>query len=208
MITNGSDSAAETLAHLLARAFEQDPPGRYFLLSHHRRREWTTISLHDQVGWFRRLLKEAFEGGAEIVSTSDGSVAAVWYPPDAGQPEVEPSDTSAYGGMQEVQQLAGKAKSRHLHGRKHWYLFLLGRDPQTNRTCSASELVRPYLEKAKAAKIPVWLEAGTLHAKHVYEHLGFKTVEELIVGRGTADRCGNFVDGGDGFPMWAMIFES
>ncbi|KAL8672266.1 MAG: hypothetical protein Q9168_003267 [Polycauliona sp. 1 TL-2023] len=209
-ITDVSDRAAERIAHVLARALEQDPPGHYFLLSHHRRRDWKQISFNEQVAWFRGLLSQAFEEGAEIVTTSDRSIAAVWYPPHppgTGDDGDEASNGLGSGGLQEFLTLANDAKSRCLYGREYWYLFLLGRDPQADRTCSASELVRPFLEKARGTKIPVWLEATTLHAKQVYEHLGFTVAEELVIGRGRSDRWGNSVDGGDGIPVWAMVFE-
>ena len=84
-----------------------------------------------------------------------------------------------------------------------------GRD-RTNMT-SFSGLIRalvdPYLQKAADEGVPAWLEATTKHSRDVYEHLGFREVDQIVIGEGKADVAGNITDGGKGITIFCMIIE-
>ena len=41
----------------------------------------------------------------------------------------------------------------------------------------------------------------------LYTRLGFVLVREIAIGKGPADRDGNFENGGPGLGIWAMIWE-
>jgi hypothetical protein len=110
--------------------------------------------------------------------------------------------------MQNYGALAEAAKRRRLGNSPYWYLFMIGRDNSSHAKGPVSpRLILPFVQRAKEEGIPVWLEATSLHSKNVYEKLGFKVVEELKVGRGSSDRKGNLVDGGEGVSMWTMIAD-
>ena len=69
-------------------------------------------------------------------------------------------------------------------------------------------LVEPYLQLAQEEGIPVFLEASNAHARDVYTHFGFQTVEEVVVGVGHIDEEGSIVAGGRGVTLYAMMAES
>ena len=68
-------------------------------------------------------------------------------------------------------------------------------------------LVEPYLQMAQEEGIAVYLEASNTHARDVYSHLSFRTVEEVVVGKGEVDEDGSLVAGGQGVTLYAMIAE-
>lgn len=108
--------------------------------------------------------------------------------------------------MQDFGVVSEIAKRRRLGRSPYWYLFVIGRDPSRRGNPPVSpRLILPFIQKAKEARVPVWLEATSEHSKNVYEKLGFKVVEELKIGKGRCDKSGNLVDGGEGVSMWAMI---
>lgn len=63
----------------------------------------------------------------------------------------------------------------------------------------------PFLAKAKAENLPVWLESTNAHAKDVYEHFGFKVVGEKRIGEGIVGSDGWAKEGGEGVLSWGMI---
>jgi len=65
----------------------------------------------------------------------------------------------------------------------------------------------PYIARAKAEGVPVWLEAASDHSEKVYEHFGFKEVAEFRIGVGRATPQGDFQAGGNGILLSAMILE-
>ena len=68
-------------------------------------------------------------------------------------------------------------------------------------------LFDPYLQQAREAGLPAWLEATNVHARDVYAHFGFKVVEEITIGGGSVDKNGNRVPGGEGVVIYGMIVE-
>jgi ribosomal protein S18 acetylase RimI-like enzyme len=63
----------------------------------------------------------------------------------------------------------------------HWYLFALGVDPKYQGKGYASKLVRPMLTRADQEKLPCYLETNDEVDVPIYQHFGFKVVEEGIV---------------------------
>jgi hypothetical protein len=51
------------------------------------------------------------------------------------------------------------------------------------------------------------VEASTVHARDVYAHLGFRSVEDVTVGEGHIDEEGNNVVGGKGVTLYGMVAE-
>jgi GNAT superfamily N-acetyltransferase len=60
----------------------------------------------------------------------------------------------------------------------HWYLLLLGVDPQFQGMGYASRLVRPMLSRADQEKLPCYLETNDPKDVTIYQHFGFKIIEE------------------------------
>ena len=77
---------------------------------------------------------------------------------------------------------------------KYWYLQMLGVDPAYQGQGFSSRLVKPMLARAKREGLPVFLETQLQKNVALYQHFGFKVVEE-----------GNIP--GSNVYSWAMVKE-
>jgi GNAT superfamily N-acetyltransferase len=64
---------------------------------------------------------------------------------------------------------------------RHWYLLLLGVDPACQGRGYASRLLKPMFERADKDGLACFLETEAEKNVALYEHLGFRVVEEGIV---------------------------
>ncbi|HAS05196.1 MAG TPA: hypothetical protein DCR71_05555, partial [Dehalococcoidia bacterium] len=63
----------------------------------------------------------------------------------------------------------------------HWYLALLGVDPQYQKQGFAGKLMRPMLEKFDHENIPCYLETDSEKNYLMYQHFGFEIIDEFIL---------------------------
>ncbi|KIY00679.1 uncharacterized protein Z520_03344 [Fonsecaea multimorphosa CBS 102226] len=140
---------------------------------------------------------------AEPSSTS--STAATTSTPEASNsnsPSGSESDSSSDRPSQD---------SQEQQLRPFYHLSFLARNPAKPRVQgSINAVMMPFLERAKAEGVPAWLEATTRQAVRLYEHFGFRVVEEIVVGKGLVDALGwpAAGDKAEGVTAWAMIFDS
>jgi GNAT superfamily N-acetyltransferase len=66
----------------------------------------------------------------------------------------------------------------------HWYLGLLGTDPDRRRTGVARALLDPMLARADADRLPVFLETGIPQNLEIYARFGFVQIAEAVVPSG------------------------
>ena len=64
---------------------------------------------------------------------------------------------------------------------KHWYLFLLGVDPQHQGKGYASKLLREMLSRIDEEGLPCYLETEVEKNVPIYEHFSFNVIDEFIV---------------------------
>jgi len=64
---------------------------------------------------------------------------------------------------------------------KHWYLYLLGVDPQYQGKGYASQLLNGMLSETDKEGLPCFLETQGSQNVSMYQHFGFKVVDELTV---------------------------
>jgi ribosomal protein S18 acetylase RimI-like enzyme len=78
---------------------------------------------------------------------------------------------------------------------KHWFLQVIGVDPQFQGKGYAGKLLRPMLARVDGEGLPCYLE--TLEEKNVrlYEHFGFKMIEKSAIPE-------------TGLTNWAMLREA
>lgn len=94
--------------------------------------------------------------------------------------------------------------------RPFYHLSFLARNPSVPRVPgSLNAVITPFLERAAVEHVPAWLEATSRQAVKLYEHYGFRVVEEIVVGKGNVDAEGwPTPDGqGEGVTAWAMIYD-
>lgn len=127
--------------------------------------------------------------------------------------------------IQEYRDRFDEVKKVYMQDRQYWYLNLIGRhpdrtDPGSSKTWNpiskaivlidagvVRALIDPYLHRARAAGVPVWLEAISEHGRQVYEHLSFRTVAEVRLGVGKVNGDGELDVNGEGLVVFGMIAE-
>lgn len=77
----------------------------------------------------------------------------------------------------------------------HWYLMVLGVDPELQNQGAGSAIVREGLAHADRESVPCYLETSERRNLAFYERHGFVVVEEATLGKG-------------GPPAWAMLRKS
>ena len=110
--------------------------------------------------------------------------------------------------LAEFTPLADAAKAKGLNGRKeYFYVFFLGTHPDARGQGLGSAIMREYQARAAKGGVPLWLEATTAYSMRLYERLGFKIVDEMVLGKGKVDADGFECKGGEGVTIWGMIWD-
>ncbi|KAI1619035.1 hypothetical protein EDD37DRAFT_624431 [Exophiala viscosa] len=182
---------------------------------------------------FARGILDSAHSNADLVQAGNWSAIALWEPPSfQGKAFI---DSKARPGvlLTEWRGRVNAAKAKNLaiqsapstdsesnsasdsdnnepQLRRYYHLSFLARNPSVPRVAgSINAVMLPFLQRARAENVPAWLEATTPQAVKVYEHFGFRVVEEIVVGKGKVDAQGwPSVDGnGEGVTAWAMIYD-
>jgi len=72
-------------------------------------------------------------------------------------------------------------KHHELMPGQHWYLFIIGVEPQHQGFGYASRLLNGMLAQIDTEGLPCYLEAETEESVPVYQHFGFKVVEKITI---------------------------
>jgi ribosomal protein S18 acetylase RimI-like enzyme len=121
--------------------------------------------------------------------------AACWLPPGETQVSVlRALRTGALGlparlgprGLRRLLAYEAVAEAQHEQGcpEPHWYLYLLGVDPDAQGEGIARRLVAPALERADADGVPAYLETQTPGNVALYERFGFAVTGQRDVAPG------------------------
>ncbi len=173
------------LAATLARAFAHDPFYEFIVGDAPERNQ----RMRD--GW-TGFLRHASNGLSHTYTTHDHAGVAVWHPPGyTGAGFIDslrllPSATRMAGGIGRLRDvsraMAALEQHRRLHAPgPHFYLSVLGVEPERQGEGIGSALMRPVLDLASGAKLPAYLETATGRNVLLYERAGFVVVEELII---------------------------
>ena len=97
-------------------------------------------------------------------------------------------------------------KRQELVPSRHWYLQAVGVDPRSQGKGYASRLLRPMLERIDAEMLPCYLETQRGENVSLYEHFGFRVIEEFSVSSvGSATRGARQRTPHPSLQMWAML---
>jgi len=176
------DEDIESRAGALARAFASDPVYRFI---HPDDREWARVGPR-----FFRILLRHFSNHATVLTPGAGGAVAIWTPP-------VPRPRSGLARLRftlRIGALLGRRIARgarvgtaleSLHREEpHWYLAILGTDPEAQRRGLASSLLAPILSRCDGAGLPVHLETATESNLSFYAARGFEVVGEARVAGG------------------------
>jgi ribosomal protein S18 acetylase RimI-like enzyme len=177
----------EAVADALVRAFEDDPLMKYLFRTDEGRRKKSRL-------FFVSDARRAIEKGKGRVDTNDDGGAkggAIWFAPG----QWKTGGTELLGQIPMLFRL-GRETPRALtvlnlvekvHPKEpHWYLAVLGTDPQYQGRGVGSALMAPVLSKCDEEGIPVYLESSKERNIPFYERHGFKVTSELQIKNGPA----------------------
>jgi ribosomal protein S18 acetylase RimI-like enzyme len=180
---------------VLSRAFQEYPLFQR-ILPDLSRRPVGIAALHGSV--VRYCLRHG-----EVYTTSDLAGVACWLPPEnafptfvrmvqAGMLRVPfRMGWSACRQLNAIDALAQKLHHAHAPG-PHWYLWVIGVDPERHGKGVGSRLVRPVTERADKDRLPCYLETHKEMNVTIYQRLGFQIAERVDLP-------------GGGGSMWGML---
>lgn len=131
-------------------------------------------------------------GGEVFVCGDDVAGAALWNPPGGnrmGRDFVEQHWQRTFVAAVEAEVLSRYEAFADVLDvmtpeQPHWYLGLLGTDPDRQRTGVARALLTPMLARADEEGLPVFLETGMQQNLAVYARFGFEQTHGAVVADG------------------------
>jgi GNAT superfamily N-acetyltransferase len=171
------------IAGSLARAFRDDPVFRWlFPLGHSR------VARNE--AFFDLELRHLHLRHNEVWTAQDGAAAALWDPPGTWK---VPLPTLARTGPRLLRLLGARTpiglygltrvEARHPEV-PHWYLAILGTDPDHQGRGLASAALAPVLARCDAEGTAAYLETATPENVPFYERHGFAVTGEVTLPRG------------------------
>ena len=183
---------------MLTRAFENDPINAY---------AYSDTAERDAKFPYRLevLLRYSLRYGQAYITSSQLEGIAVWFRSEkASLPFWRLVLSGALVPKLKVGREVGRrmrhfleyidAKHKELAPAPHWYLRLLGVDPESQGKGYASRLLRDMLPRVAEEGLPCYLETDTERNVPIYEHFGFKVIEEFVIPETTVK-------------FWAMLRE-
>jgi ribosomal protein S18 acetylase RimI-like enzyme len=173
-----------TLTRMLASAYDDDPVAVWVCRSNALRPAMLE-------GLYRARLLQALSH-REIWTTAELASVAVWMPPGDGKTTLthELARVRYFLHPRLMSRLPllaiGTTAMRRMRPRTppHWYLSLLGTDPEARGQGLASAVLEPVLEHCDAEGIGVYLESSKERNISFYARYGFHVTGELHLPRG------------------------
>jgi ribosomal protein S18 acetylase RimI-like enzyme len=170
---------APDLARTLARAFADDPVTAWFLPRQEDREERLR-------GAYEHVFLRRIGLPHDATFSVDGHAGvALWLPP--GQAQLSVLDQLRL--LPAMAAAVGRALPRALRGMNaidavhphepHWYLWMLGVDPERQGEGLGSRLLDEVLARCDAERVPAYLEASTERNRALYLRHGFEDAGEL-----------------------------
>jgi len=128
----------------------------------------------------------------EIWTNAERSSASVWMPPGRRQAGVRPNptlircflDPRVLARLPLLAMGLARLQRRHPHEPPHWYLSLLGTDPELQGHGFASAVLQPVLARCDLDGVGAYLESSKPRNLDFYARFGFQVVGELRLPRG------------------------
>ena len=189
---NNADTAG--LAKMLARAFARDPFACWLVSRHPAPDEAMAQA-------FALQLEHLALPGELVFCTEDGSGAALWSAPGAWdlswwrQLQFAPSFARVVTWRQLWPAWRAISRVQEAHPRvPHYYLQVLGVEPDRQGCGQGKALLAPMLARADREQTPVYLETAAADNLAYYRRFGFEEQTSLILPAGAP-------------PLWTMLRE-
>ena len=162
------------LARVLARAFLAEPSTAWLLPDEQSRLQRLERS-------FTAYLRHIYLPLGHCYTTDRVAGGAIWAPPGRWRVGLRrelmvlPATVRAYGRWMPRLIRSGAVDERHHpENPPHWYLALLGVEPDAWGRGLGSELLRPVLDRSDSTGTPCYLETLDPRARALYERNGFE----------------------------------
>ncbi len=180
----GEQADVVVLARMLVRAYMDDPVAAWMCAAHELR-----ASMLERL-YSVRLEEMLHHGG--VWTDAERACAAVWVPPGC-RPSAIRANARMLGHALDPRLLArlhllvvGRRRMARRHPRtpRHWYLSLLGTDPDARGRGLASSVLQPVLGRCDGAELGAYLESSKPGNLDFYARFGFQVIGELQLPRG------------------------
>ena len=181
-VRHATEADVPALGDALGRAFLDDPVMRWFFPDDGRRAAYTRR--------FFRLRVQAMLAQDEVYTTDDHAGAAVWAQP--GRWEAPPLASLMF--VLRVMPMVGRRAPTLLRGwskvdaahpaEPHYYLAILGTDPDAQGRGVGSALIQPVLDDCDRNEIPAYLESSNPRNHPFYARHGFRITGDLVLPKG------------------------
>lgn len=193
-ITEAGGDDVRALARTLARAFDDDPITEFlFPFPDERTR------LRRNAAAYRVFLRQQLRREHPVHLAGDGASVALWVPPDEWK---VPLGETLRGALPSVAALRSRTRAAfrgfaaleraHPRDPPHWYLALLGTDPDHQGKGYGSAVMEPVLGRCDDEGVHAFLESSKERNLPFYERHGFEVTGQLTFGL-------------DGPPLWQML---
>jgi ribosomal protein S18 acetylase RimI-like enzyme len=182
---HATTSDAPALTRMLARAFLDDPVAAWACPPLGPRRKMLE-------GMYAVRLRQMLANDGVWI-TPDRSSAALWTPPD-GPHATTPLQNIALARCLMHPSIAIRlpllalgltgVQRKRSHKPAHWYLSLLGTDPDARGHGYGSAVLKPVLERCDSDGVGAYLESSKERNIDFYTRYGFRVIEELRLPRG------------------------
>ncbi|MFK7894384.1 MAG: GNAT family N-acetyltransferase [Myxococcota bacterium] len=191
LVRDALPSERRRVLEVLGRAFFDDPIAMFVYPK--------DASRSARYGQFMGLAMDAFEGEGMVLVNDAVESAAIWQAP------IEDKRKAGFfkqlrlmtrllqltrGGFFRAARLADVMGKHHLE-EPHWYLAVLGTDPDAQGQGLGSAVMQPILDRCDRTRMPAYLESSKESNLPFYQKHGFEVIEELQIP--------------DGPSMWPMV---
>lgn len=165
------------ISAMLARAFFDDPVSCYVFPDADRRRRGLPR-------FFEIQLRTSYIDAGHVYTASGGAAAALWKPPGpvtqglAGALRLLPVAPAVGARLPATLRLLAAIEKRHPR-EPHWYLGVLGTEPDRQGRGLGSAVLRPVLERCDAEGVPAYLESSKETNVPFYRRHGFEVTGEV-----------------------------
>jgi GNAT superfamily N-acetyltransferase len=178
------------ISRALGAAFSDDPVMSWLVRDAGRRPDVLA-------GNFRMLLEEIWFEHEVTYTTATTAGAAIWDPPGKWSVSIPrqigllPRALRVWGrNLPRALMTLARIERGHPTS-SHFYLAVLGVEPESQGRGLGSALMFPILSRCDAERVPAYLEASSPRNRALYERHGFEVTQEFRVGAGAP-------------PIWGM----